>query len=105
MFVRLSRNLVILLAALGGFAAPSLAQEAPEVQWRTDYALARKEAQDRKLPIILDFVTRTCVHCKNMDLSTFRDPRIVALMNERFIPLKVDGEVDVRLSQALGINL
>src|SRR5262245_17732120 len=105
MFGRLWKKLVLLLAALGGYATPLVAQEAAEVQWRTDYALARQEAQQKKLPIVLDFVTRTCVHCKNMDLTTFRDPRIVALMNERFIPLKIDGEVEARLSQALGINL
>lgn len=101
----LPRTLMLLLAALVGAAVPARAQEAPEVQWRNDYGSARKEAQEKKLPLVLDFVTRTCIHCNNMDKTTFRDPRIVSLLNERFIPLKVDGEAQANLTQALGISL
>src|SRR5688572_3324813 len=96
---RLLWKLVMLLGALGNCAAPGFAQEGTftEVKWRLDYNIARKEALERKLPIVIDFVTKTCFHCNRMDATTFRDPRIVSLMNERFIPLKMDGDVEVNL--------
>jgi tetratricopeptide (TPR) repeat protein len=77
---------------------------AAEIQWRTDYAAALKEAQDKNLPLIIDFGTVNCYWCKKLDESTFRDPRIVRAMNERFIPLRIDGEKEPTLVQLLKIT-
>jgi len=82
------------------------AQEAPaptEIRWRTDYATAIKEAQDRNLPLAIDIGTVNCYWCKKLDESTFRDAKIIGVMNERFIPLKLDGEKEATLVQKLGI--
>src|SRR4051812_46092581 len=68
------------------------APAAPEIQWRHDYAAALKEAQDKNLPLVIDFGTVNCYWCKKLDESTFRDARIVRALNDRFVPLKVDGE-------------
>jgi thioredoxin-like negative regulator of GroEL len=75
-----------------------------EIQWRTDYGGALKEAQDKNLPLIIDFGTVNCYWCKKLDESTFRDPRIVRTMNERFIPLRIDGEKEPTLVQLLKIT-
>lgn len=75
-----------------------------EVQWRTDYQTARKEAHDKNLPILIDFGTVGCFWCRRMDETTFRDPRVVALVNERFVPLKIDAERDVHLANILHIE-
>ncbi len=54
--------------------------------------------------MVLDFGTKECFWCRKLDESTFRDPRIVSLMNEQFIPLKIDADKEVALTQALDIN-
>jgi thioredoxin-like negative regulator of GroEL len=96
------------LLLLTGFAAASpvaSAQEAAaaEIRWRADYATALKEAQEKNLPLVIDFGTPNCYWCKKLDETTFRDPKVIALMNERYIPLKVDGEKELNLVQVLRI--
>src|SRR5437879_12636518 len=77
---------------------------AQEVQWRTDYNEARKEALAKNRPLLLDFGTERCFWCKRLDATTFQDARLVEVMNERFIPIKVDGERDARLTEALRVQ-
>lgn len=99
---------ILLLGSL--LIAPPLtgfAQEAPatpqEIHWRTDYGTALREAQEKNLPLVIDFGTTNCYWCKKLDESTFRDPRIISVMNDRFVPLKVDGEKELQLVQLLRI--
>lgn len=126
---RLLHPLVILLAfglvpearSQGPLAPPTPASQAPapqgaaphapptspvptSVHWRHDYTKARKEAQDKNLPLILDFCMQGCVPCKQLDLTTFRDPKVLQLIHERFVPLKVEQEKDPTLVSALRIH-
>jgi thioredoxin-related protein len=89
---------VFLLLAAGN---PAAAQEA---RWRADYAAARKDAAGSGKPLLLDFGTETCFWCKKLDATTFRDRAVIDLLNERVVPVKVDGERDERLTQALGVQ-
>jgi tetratricopeptide (TPR) repeat protein len=104
----MSRRRISLLLSLlaAAFAARALvrAQGAAEVNWRRDYNAARKEAEAKGLPILLDFFTDPCPFCVKMDNITYRDPKVVALLNERFIPLKIDGNHDKKLAGLLGIS-
>jgi thioredoxin-like negative regulator of GroEL len=92
-----------LLALLASLVIPSLAA-AQEVQWRHEYNAARKEAEKKGLPLVLDFGTQNCFWCRKLDESTFRDPTVVRVMNEKFIPLKIDAERDPSLAQMLQIQ-
>jgi thioredoxin-related protein len=92
---------VILLCWLGGQVNRALADE---VQWRSDYALARKEAAEKNKPLLLDFGTEDCFWCRRLDLDTFRNPAVVSLVNEQFVPLRVDGQKDARLVETLSIR-
>jgi thioredoxin-related protein len=106
----MKRLLVLRPAALGCLAtsfllsvlSPGLAQE---VEWRTDYAAARKEASEKNLPLIIDFSTENCFYCKRLDATTFREPAISSVMNERFIPLKIDGGRESLLAERLAIQV
>jgi thioredoxin-like negative regulator of GroEL len=92
-----------LLAGLAWLALPRLAA-ADEVQWRYDYNTARKEAEKKGLPLVLDFGTENCFWCRKLDESTFRDPAVVRTMNEKFVPLKIDAEREATLTQSLRIH-
>src|SRR5260370_7872171 len=99
---RLAWTLLLLGSLLAAVPLPSSAQETPaatEIRWRTDYATAIKEAQDRNLPLAIDIGTVNCYWCKKLDESTFRDAKIVGVMNERFIPRNLDAEKEATLSQ------
>src|SRR5271156_3258168 len=76
-----SRVLLVILA----LGLPS-AVGAQEVTWRYDYNAARKEAEDKNRPLIIDFGTEDCVWCKRLDASTFHDATVASMLNEKFIP-------------------
>jgi thioredoxin-like negative regulator of GroEL len=102
---RLARTVLLLCGLLAAPSLPSSAQEGPaaEIRWRYEYGPALKEALEKNLPLVIDFGTSNCYWCKKLDESTFRDPKVIGMMNERFIPLKVDGEKEPTLVQVLRI--
>jgi thioredoxin-related protein len=89
---------LILLPVLAG-AAP-----AQQIEWRKGYNAARKEAEEKNRPLLLDFGTEECFWCRKLDMTTFREPKIVELLNERFIPLKVDVYRESALAEILRIQ-
>ena len=94
----------MLLGAAFGVCDLARGQGAAEVQWRRDYNAARKEAEAKGLPIFLDFYTDHCVFCDKMDNTTYRDPKVLNMLNTRFVPLKIDGDRDKKLAELLGIS-
>jgi thioredoxin-related protein len=83
--IALWASLLVVGAALLGPAAAG----AQEVQWRSDYNVARKEAKEKGRPLVLDFFTDNCMYCDLLDKTTYRDPVVVKAMNEQFIPVKL----------------
>jgi len=88
----------ILIASLASAAALA---EGPD--WRTDYNQARREATEKSKPILLEFVSENCVWCKKLETTTLRDPAIASLLNEQYVPIKVDPQRDAELIQRLQI--
>lgn len=95
-----ARALVVLAIFLG--VTPLLS--ASEIQWRSDYNTARKEAEAKSRPLVIDFGTENCFWCKRLDASTFIDPTVVSLMNEKFVALKIDADREAQLAQSLQIQ-
>jgi thioredoxin-related protein len=89
------------IALLLGCAVPLVADE---VAWRSDYARAMKEAAEKGRPLLVDVGSDNCYWCKQLDAKTFTDPELVKLLNERCIPLKVNGSHNAYLVQALRIQ-
>jgi thioredoxin-related protein len=89
---------------VGALTPAGLARAAEEVQWRRDYNQARLEAQQSGRLLIIDFGTETCYWCKQLDERTLRDPSVIALLNERCIPLRIDANRTPKLTEALQIR-
>ena len=53
-------------------------------------AIEKSKTEKRK--IFIDVFTDWCGWCKVMDKSTFPDPTIAGLLNEKFYPVKFDAE-------------
>ncbi len=92
-----------LLVPIACLVVPTLAA-AQEVQWRHDYNAARKEAEAKGLPLVIDFGTENCFYCRKLDENTFRDATVSRVMNEQFVPLKIDANREPTLTQMLSIQ-
>ncbi len=90
--------------AIAAVLLSSITVQAQDIRWRPDFAAARKEATATGKPMFLDFGTENCTWCRKLDASTLRDRAIVELLNEKFIPVKVDGEREERLTQSVGVQ-
>ncbi|MCU0484019.1 MAG: thioredoxin domain-containing protein, partial [Chloroflexi bacterium] len=78
---------------LAGETSPYLLQHAANpVDWYPwgEEALARARALDR--PIFLSIGYAACHWCHVMERESFADEATAALLNERFISIKVDRE-------------
>src|ERR1700676_3921704 len=93
-------------SAAGGLLPVALASraQAQTVDWRYDYSSARKEAVEKGRPLLLDFGTENCFWCRQLDVRTFTDPAISRLLNQQFIPLKIDANRNPNLAEALRIQ-
>lgn len=91
--------------ALAALVAGEARAADPTIRWRADYNAARKEAQEKGLPLMVEVGTEECFYCKKQDATTFRDPDVVALVNARFVPVKVDANRDPAFAQALRVQI
>jgi thioredoxin-related protein len=100
---RLAAVVPIVVTLLVGTARPALA--ADPVVWRTDYNTARKEAQEKGLPLFLVVGTDDCFYCRKLENVTFRDGGVAAMLANGFVPLKVDANREPALAKALKVTL
>ncbi|MDX1581548.1 MAG: DUF255 domain-containing protein, partial [Alphaproteobacteria bacterium] len=62
------------------------------VHWRAWGPKALQEAKDTGKPVLLSVGYAACHWCHVMAHESFENPDIAALMNEKFINIKVDRE-------------
>src|SRR6266540_340043 len=86
---------------LEGLMANALAQETSPyllqhkdnpVDWRPWGPQALAEARERNVPLLVSIGYSACHWCHVMERESFEDPETAALMNERFVNVKVDRE-------------
>lgn len=78
-----------LIAVLSGFQPT----ENPDslVQWMTFEEAVEKSKLEKK-KIFIDVYTDWCGWCKVMDKNTFNDPKVAAILNTNFYPVKFNAE-------------
>ena len=101
--------LVVLVLALGvrfGWAGAPKSDHQP-IAWLHDEKAAIAEATRTGKPILVDFFAEWCAACKELDVHTFSNADVQAVVAEQFIPLKVDAtdETDevTRLTAKYGV--
>jgi thiol:disulfide interchange protein len=77
---------------------------AKEIAWQ-DFAngMARGKAENKK--IFLHFYAKWCGACKIMETKTFKDPAVIAYINQNFIPIKVDTDRERKTSQIFRVRM
>ncbi|PSP80865.1 thioredoxin domain-containing protein [Halobacteriales archaeon QS_1_68_20] len=74
-------------------ASPYLRQHADNpVHWQPWDEQAREAAKERDVPIFLSVGYAACHWCHVMEEESFEDEEVAELLNEHFVPVKVDRE-------------
>lgn len=96
-YIFMKRLLTGIFAVLGVLFITSMSMhragvdESGAVRWLTfEEAIKRSKAEKR--PIFIDVYTDWCGWCKKMDQSTFNDPKVSKLLNEKFFAVKFNAE-------------
>ncbi|HEX6065098.1 MAG TPA: DUF255 domain-containing protein, partial [Longimicrobiales bacterium] len=65
---------------------------AHEIQWRSWGAKAFAEAAAANRPVLLNLTAVWCHWCHLMDETTYSDPALISLINDNFLPIRVDAD-------------
>jgi uncharacterized protein len=65
---------------------------ASEIVWRTWDQKAFQEAQVADKPVLLAISAVWCHWCHVMDETSYSDPEVIRLINERYVPIRVDND-------------
>ena len=65
---------------------------AAEIRWRPWGEPAFAEARRLGRPVLLSLSAVWCHWCHVMDETSYSDPRVIAAVNEHFVPVRVDND-------------
>lgn len=66
------------------------------VDWEKDMPSAIERARTEDKLVLITFYADWCVWCKRLDSTTLRDAKVVAMLRDRVVPLRLDVEGDGR---------
>lgn len=76
---------------------------AKEIAWQSfAEGLARGRSENKQ--IFLHFYANWCGACRIMENKTFKDPAVIAYINENFIAIKVNADRDQETSQIFRVR-
>jgi len=85
--------------------APSPEQPSvEEIHWCPDYSSAREWARDSKRPLCLFIRAKRSVSLPNMEATTLHNPEIIKILNQHFVPVKLDSATNPALIEAIGVS-
>lgn len=99
--------LVLLLSFLLNCGPIPKIQPSPinqEVLWREFNILALTEARINHHDVVMVFTKDKCSLCNVMKEITFKDPRIIELLNKEFVPALLDDEKYFDLLDTFGLD-
>jgi thiol:disulfide interchange protein DsbD len=82
-----------------------MAAVANGIAWNQSYATARQHSVQTGKPILVSVSSQGCGWCRQLERTTFRDPRVVELLNGQTVPLKIDANDPAHESLVLALGL
>jgi len=61
------------------------------IQWRTNWPEALDEAKKADRPLALEFFMEGCPACGRLVRETHQDPAVVKILNQRFVPVRLEA--------------
>jgi thiol:disulfide interchange protein DsbD len=62
------------------------------IRWQKSFESALEAAKSSQRPLLVDFEAEWCGWCKKLDRDTYGDERVIRLVNEFFVAVKVDTD-------------
>ncbi|MBL4635947.1 MAG: thioredoxin family protein [Kofleriaceae bacterium] len=96
-------------ASLGEDSAIKDIQPLPKIElpWKSSLPEAILESKQSNKYVFIDFTASWCKACKELDMTTFRDPEVAGLLKSDFILVKLDvteqSTSDKKLMQKYGV--
>lgn len=96
------KHVFILLALFASLALAASAEKAPKadssaVHWLS-YNQALNLAKVQKKLIFVDMYADWCVPCRIMDVNVYGDSAVAKVLNERFLPVKLDADSQEKIT-------
>ena len=67
------------------------------VHWITNYDEGMASAQIEGLPVLIEFYADWCGRCQDFEHETWQDPAVIKLVNQEFVCIKIDVDVNSTL--------
>ena len=74
-----------------GNKSPEPDKENKTITWHA-YDVALKKAAEEDKHIFIDFTAKWCGYCRKMDSEVFTDQKIIDMLNNNFVSVRVDGD-------------
>ena len=93
---------MLFTCAIVGSVGLARAEEAPGIEhkfesghtihWADSFEEALKQAKQTQRPLMVDFTAEWCGWCKKLDRETYGDERVIRLLHDNFVSVKVDWD-------------
>lgn len=90
-------KLLITALLMSCICLSSTSRNGDEIKWLSWQEVVELNKQNPK-KVFVDVYTDWCGWCKRMDATTFKDPDVIAYMNEHFYAVRMDAEMKEQIS-------
>ena len=74
------------------------------IHWGTDLGQATAQAGAAKKHLLVNFYADWCHYCKKLEADTFPNREVAALVNEEFIPVRINVDRDRAAAERYGVQ-
>jgi thioredoxin-related protein len=82
----------------------ALSSAPAKIHWQSDLREARAISLRENRPLLVMFSADWCTFCHKLERQALSDPELVAYVNARFIPVKLDVEEHKRIAAILEVE-
>ena len=96
---------LVLVALAAFYVAPAILRSKELIDWRHDFAAARREAESANKPLLVYFTAEWCGPCQQMKRTTFADRSVERAIADKYLPVKIDVDREAALAKQIRIEV